>query len=335
MDRPDEPRLPRNHPLAGCEEKLWRAKEHFDTLQKEIGKLQDTELATFRGELDADRDDVLHVVVDTVTIPDLRITTILGDMVHNLRSSLDHLVFELAFLGLRGKKVPNKTAFPASTTKANWGTSHVQGTLLEGVLKKHRAMLYRAQPCYRVRDSASSTAQRRRKRKPAADLNDLWNEDKHRVLRPVLLAPNELIPSVGPYRDCRPRGLPVIHTRFLGHPVEPEAKVLTIPVVLTGPDPAVGVQIELAGRISLRNGFPVLEAMAAIATWVQGLLAWFEPQFETPQARRLWDLPRGGWVERSVKAYGRAKRQGWKVEDAQASTPPPNSARGTTGADPG
>jgi hypothetical protein len=323
MERPAEPAFPRDHPLAGCEEKIWRAHEHFETLQEEIGKLQDTELATFRGELDADRDDLLHVVVDTVQVPDLRIATILGDMVHNLRSSLDHLVFELAFLGLRGNKIPNKTAFPASATKTNWRTSYVENTLLEGVLKKHRAMLYRAQPCYRVRDSASDRARRRRPRNPAADLNELWNEDKHRVLRPVLLAPNELVPSVGPYRDCRPHGLPTVHTDFLGKPVEPEAKVLSVPVVIEGPNPSVGVQIELAGRISLRNGFPVLEAMGTIANWVGGLVSWFAPEFETPHARRLWGLPRGGWIEKPMPAYGRPKHRGWTVETLQDSDPQP------------
>jgi hypothetical protein len=314
MDRPAQPTLPRGHPLAGCEEKLWRAQEHFEALQEEIGKLENAELATFRGELDSDRDNVLHIVVDTVVTPDLRIATILGDMVHNLRSSLDHLVFELAFLGLRGKKIPDKTAFPASRTRANWLSQKVQDVLLEGVLAKHRAMLYRAQPCYRKRDSASDAARRRRSRNPAADLNELWNEDKHRVLRPVLLAPNELVPSVGPYRDCRPRGLPVIHTDFLGKPVEPKAKVLTVPVILDGPNPAVDVHIELAGRISLPNGFPVLEAMGKIGNWVQGLLGWFLPQFETRQAQRLWGLPRGGWVERPMGAYGRPTRAGWTVE---------------------
>jgi hypothetical protein len=171
-----------------------------------------------------------------------------------------------------------------------------------------------------MRDSASAAAKRRWNRNPAADLNELWNEDKHRVLRPAVLAPNELIPRVGPFRDCVPRGLPTINLDFLGEPVEPETMVL-VPVTLTGPNPAVGVQIELAGRISLRNGFPVLEAMATIANWVQALLAWFEPQFETPQARRLWHLPRGGWVERPMPAYGRPRRQGWTVEGRQRSDP--------------
>lgn len=322
MERPSQPTLPRNHPLAGCEEKLWRAQEHFELLQEEVGKLEHAELATFRGELDADRDDLLHILVDNVTTPDLRIATILGDMVHNLRSSLDHLVFELAFLGLRGERVPDKTAFPASRSKKNWNSVQVQTVLLEGVLQKHRAMLYRAQPCYRMRDSASAAAKRRRLRNPAADLNELWNEDKHRVLRPVLLAPNEIVPTVGPFRDCRPRGMPIVHFDFLGEPVKPKTKVLSVPVVLTGPNPHVGVKIEIAGRISLRNGFPVVEAMGKIGKWIQGLLGWFAKEFETPQARRLWDLPRGGWVERPMGAYGRPTRAGWTVEERPITATP-------------
>jgi len=323
MERPTDTILPHNHPLAGCVEKLWRAQEHFEALQREIAGLQHTELATFRGELDPHRDDVLHIVVDTITLPDLRIATILGDMVHNLRSSLDHLVFELAFLGLRGKTIPDKTAFPVSLTKRNWSSSYVQNVMLEGVLKKHRAMLYRAQPCYRKRDQEiTRMGMRRRRRSPPADLHELWNEGKHRVLRSLVFMPSELVPSVGPYRDCAPRGLPNVHTGFLGEPVKPEAKVLSIPVVPTGPNPNVGVNIELAGRIALANGFPVLEGMGKIANWVAGLMGWFRPEFETRQARRVWGLPRGGWVEGPQLAFGRPTQQGWTVETIQPSAPP-------------
>jgi hypothetical protein len=322
VDRPAEPRLPRNHPLAGCEEKLWRAQEHFDLLQWEIARLGKTELATFRTELKPNTENALWTVVDTVAEPELRLATILGDMIHNLRSSLDHLVFELAFLGLRGGKIPNKTAFPGSFTRANWRSSKVQDVLLEGILKKHRAMLYQAQPCYRKRDSASPRAKRRRKRSPVADLHNLWNDDKHRVIQPVVLAPNEMKPSIGFSQDCRPAGAPTINLDFLGQPVKPETEVLTIPVQVTGPNPRMQVKIEIGGQISLRNGFPVLDAMMAIANYVQAILLRFEPVFETPHARKLWDLPRGGWVEREPARWGRATRQGWKLEPAQPSAPP-------------
>ncbi len=313
IDRPTQPRLPRDHPLAGCEEKLWRAQEHFELLQEEIARLGKVQLATFRTEPKPDTENTLWTVVDSITQPDLRLATILGDVIHNLRSSLDHLVFELAFLGVRGKKIPDKTAFPASLTRANWESSHVQDTLLEGLLKKHRAMLYRAQPCYRKRDSASCRAKERRKRNPIADLHNLWNEDKHRMIQPVVLAPNEMKPTLGPWHNCRPAGVPIINLDFLGQPVKPETEVLTIPVKVTGDNPSVQVKIEIGGQISLRNGFPVINAMTAIGGWVQAILMAFEPVFEAPHAQKLWYLPRGGWVEREPARWSRATRQGWTL----------------------
>lgn len=319
IDRPDHPRLARDHPLAGCEEKLWRANEHFESLQAEIIRLGTSQLATFRTEASPNTPNALRTVVTTVVEPDLRLATILGDMIHNLRSSLDHLVFELAFLGLRGKRVPDKTAFPASLTRQNWESPHVQGVLLEGVLKKHRAMLYQAQPCYRKRDSASPRAKKRRKRNPIADLQGLWNDDKHRMVQPVVFAPNEMRPQIGPWEDCHPIRAPIINLDFLGHPVKAGTEVLVIPVEVTGPNPRITVKIEIAGSISLRNGFPVLDAMMSIANYVQAILLRFEPVFETTHAHELWELPRGGWVEREHASWGRAQSRGWKLERAPPS----------------
>jgi hypothetical protein len=301
--------------MAGCQEKLWRAHEHFDLLQEEIAKLQtgEAQLATFRTEPKPNVENTLWTVVDGVREPDLRLATILGDMIHNLRSGLDNLVFELAFLGMKGQKIPKKTAFPSSETRTNWDSSYVQKVLLEGVLKKHRALLYQAQPCYRKRDSASDRARRRRKRNPAADLHHLWNEDKHRMVLPVVLTPVQVEPIIGPFHACRPDGEPTINIDFLGSPVEVGTEVLTIPVRVTGDDPRVTVQIKIDGEISLRNGFPVLNAMMSIGNYVRAIIARFEPIFETPQARRLWGLPRGGWVERERPVLGPAIRAGWKI----------------------
>jgi hypothetical protein len=323
MAEPDGTRLPRDHPLAGCKEKLWRAHEHFELLQEEIAKLQtgETQLATFRTELKPDAHNILRTLVDAIDEPPLLLATILGDMVHNLRSSLDHLVFELAFLGLRGKKIPDKTAFPASLTRANWCSNKVQQVLLEGVLQKHRALLYQAQPCYRKRDTVSPTARRRRKRHPIADLHDLWNEDKHRIVQSVVLVPNEMRPTLGPFVNCLPARQPRINLDFLGLPVKPETEVLEIPVRVTGPQPRVQVQIEIAGQISLRNGFPVLNAMSDIGEYVKAIVERFQPVFETEQSRRLWGLPRGSWVERESARWGRATRQGWTLEVRQPSAP--------------
>jgi hypothetical protein len=310
--------------MAGCQEKLWRAHEHFDVLQVEIAKLQtgrtdESQLVTFRTERKPNTKNTLRTVVAGVTDPDLRLATVLGDMIHNLRSSLDNLVFELAFLGMRGKKVPKRTAFPSSLTKAHWQSKPVQNALLEGVLKKHRALLYEVQPCYRKSDSVSERARRRRKRNPAADLHHLWNEDKHRMVLPFVLTPFQMQPIIGPFHDCRPDGEPTINIDFLGSPVEVGTEVLTIPVHVTGDEPRLTVRLKIDGEISLRNGFPVLDAMMNIANYVRGIIARFQPEFETPQARRIWGLPRGGWVEQQRPVLGPTIRQGWKVTEGPPS----------------
>jgi hypothetical protein len=188
----------------------------------------------------------------------------------------------------------------------------VQKVLLEGVLKQHRALLYQAQPCYRKRDSASDRARRRRKRNPAADLHHLWNEDKHRMVLSFVMTPFQVQPVIGPFHNCRPSGEPTINIDFLGKPVEVGAEVLAIPVRVTGDEPRLTVQLKVDGEISLKNGFPVLDAMMNIANYVRAIIARFQPIFETPQARRLWGLPRGGWVEQQRPTLGPTVRQGWK-----------------------
>jgi hypothetical protein len=95
--------------------------------------------------------------------------------------------------------------------------------------------------------------------------------------------------------------------------------VLTIPVQVTGDDPRLTVRLKIDGEISLRNGFPVLDAMMNIGNYVRVIIARFQPIFETPQARTLWGLPRGGWVERERPALGPTIRAGWKVTEAPPS----------------
>jgi hypothetical protein len=310
MDQSSRPRLPQAHPLAGCEQKLWRAYEHFELLQREIRDLKrELKPATFRTEQKPDTQDTFRTVVDQVNAPPLRLAVIVGDMVHNLRSALDHLVFELAFLGLRGKRIPERTAFPVSGTRRNWNSPHVQNDLLAGVMQKHRAMLYRAQPCYGLKDQPTPATSRRRKRHPATDLNNLWNEDKHRMIQLAVAAPFEVKPSIL-LRDCRERRMPKIHVGFLARPLKEGTEVLTIPIIPTGPNPSVYVDIEVACEVCLRNGFPHRNLLPNIGNWVEMVIRYFEPVFETPHARRLWGLPRGSFVEREllrVKTSGEAR----------------------------
>jgi hypothetical protein len=317
--------LPLNHPLAGCAEKLWRAQDHLELLSSEIKKLGTGEIkpATFRTEFKRNRQDLVWTVVDTVNPPPMRLAVIIGDIVHNLRSSLDHLVFELAFLGKEGKVIPGvRSGFPCCYRRGGdrgWNSDYVQKEQLAGVLPEHRAVIYRAQPCYRRQDA---TAWRRHgKRSPVADLKHLWNEDKHRMVQTAGVIAATITPRIGPYTDCAATALPKIHPRFLGRPFEVGTEVLSIPIRVTGPNPNVRVDIDISGAVRLRNGFPIVEALGRISQWIGGAFEHFQPAFETPQARRLWDLPRGGWIERETYPWKRATLSEWTIEAGRVSAP--------------
>lgn len=293
------PELPSEHPLAGCEQKLRRAHTHFKQLKAEIADLVPNGFrpATFRTDAKPNAKDTLWTFVETVTPLPLALSTIIGDIVHNQRSTLDLLVFELGFLGMRGKTIPRRTAFPISTDRANWRSDYVQNTFLQGVLREHRTMLYRLQPCYRRKDNPSAATLRRRKPSLAVHLHNLWNEDKHRMIQLVAMTPHEISPVIR-YRGCDPLGHPMLGTGFLGHALKAGTEVLTIPIQPTTVDPQVSVDVEVAFQVCLGNGMPVLVTLAHVGDWVTQVVEYFQPVFETPRARRLWGLPRGSWVER-------------------------------------
>jgi len=330
--------LPAEHPLAGCVEKVWRAHDHFKLLQKEVGEVAargrkgEIDFARFRDELHPDPKLVgrwtCRTTVAEVYEPPLRFATIIGDVVHNLRSSLDHLVFELAFLGMRGKKVPGRVAYPCSLTQQNWRSGYVQDALLAGVMQKHRAMIYRTQPCYRRKDTPTNPRTlSRRKRHALADLENLWKHDKHRMLQPVFLAPYEIKPRIGPFINCRTAGEPRLNLGFLGRPLEVGTAVLTVPLRETGGEQlGVRVNLRIAAELGFRNGIPVLKALAYMGDTIPHILERFRPEFETPTARKLWGLPRGGWIEAERIRKPRTRVVGWTRETIPSARDSPPGA---------
>jgi hypothetical protein len=315
--------LPADHPLAGCVEKAWRGFDHYDALRRSITELRDAgEYARFEDLLSKDPERpgiwTCRTVVAEVLEPPLKLATMIGDVVHNLRSSLDHLVFELAFLGQRGKKVPGRVAFPVSLTRSNWNSKYVQDTLLAGVLQKHRRMIYRLQPCYRRQDKPGPRALTKRRRKPLADLEALWKDDKHRVLEPVFLAPYEIIPKLSQFTNCRPTGDTILNPDFLGRPLAAGAEVLRVEVQEAGGE-VIGLRVnaQVAAEVGFRNGIPVLRALAAMGDPIPPILEWFRPEFETPFAKKLWGVSRGSWIEKEPRRSPRMMFARWTWESAR------------------
>jgi hypothetical protein len=294
----EQVRLPRDHPLAGCEAKLLRAQQNLEFLDDELGRYLDghAEPIPRVGQFDPNTNRMRWRFA-AIEPPDLTLAAAVGDYIHDLRSTLDHLAFELSFRDTHGT-IPNRNiAYPCCRVTTDWGTARTRAKL-NGINATHRAMIYRTQPCYRQQDAPTNARTvRRRVRHALADLEDFWNDDKHRTLQPVASAPFHLHGVIIAIRDCVPRGNLHIEKSVFGRPLEAGAEAFWMPVRPTGPNPEVEMNFQVAVRVTFRNGLPAFDTLAALGNWVAAVIGYFMPEFEGPMARRLWGAPRGGWIE--------------------------------------
>ena len=292
--------FPLDHPLAGCEAKLARAHQNFELLDEELRRyLQGHgDAISHVGQLDPETQRHIRSRVGPVVEPDLILAALIGDFIHDLRSLLDHLAFELSFCDSGGVIPSRKIAFPCCRKRAEWGRPRVQVDKLGGINKTHRAMIYRRQPCYRRKDAPTNARTiARRARRPLADLQDFWDHDKHRTLQPVASAPFHIHGDNPIPHDCIPTGELRMEPSILGRPLKEGTESYWMPVEPFGPDPYVEMNLTVGVLIAFRNGLPAQETLGQLGNWVKSVIDWFAPEFETRKARRLWGLPRGGWIE--------------------------------------
>jgi hypothetical protein len=102
--------------------KFQRAQDHLQQLEARIAEWQKQVGTSVFGELDPEdaRFQIFYFQNDPV--PDEKLSAIIGDVVQNLRASLDHLCYELA-TGFRGpltKKQERSTRFPIHCSEAEF-----------------------------------------------------------------------------------------------------------------------------------------------------------------------------------------------------------------------
>ena len=154
--------------------KLRHAQEHLKSLQDQIGTW--IKAGPYRFSIEHQPGPEVHVwtftLAEAFKAPAV-IGLTFGDYVHNLRSALDQLVWALAVNNNRGKEPSNANLvdFPVADKPAKFYDAPVlrnltweQATVLEGFQPYH-----------------GGDAQ-----KALGDLNALWNDDKHRLVLPVI-----------------------------------------------------------------------------------------------------------------------------------------------------
>jgi hypothetical protein len=115
--------------------------------------------------------------LEVINPPPLRLSTIVGDLVHNTRSALDHLVWQLVLTN--GGSPGHHTAFPIYTSQTNFVRNVLPNpkrrgeSPLDGVSAEGHQMIDAMQPYHRSNQADLH---------PLAILSQADNIDKHRLL---------------------------------------------------------------------------------------------------------------------------------------------------------
>jgi hypothetical protein len=236
--------LPVERPsLRGCDAKVERAREHLKTLYKEIDAFIESEPHEIVSEFDAET--LTRIVrLRVLREPDETAwAVLLGDFLHNLRSALDHLVWQLVLLN--GAEPGAHNQFPISSRRDTYwrakkdGAPSVRDHRLRGVAEAHRRVIDEVQPYRRGADAQKD---------PLAILRQLSNVDKHQVLHAALIAVVEPNPDAFAAEGDE-RG--VAEFEFNSGPLEDGAEVLRIRVRSDNPNAHVHVK----APISMGIGF--------------------------------------------------------------------------------
>jgi hypothetical protein len=253
-----------------------RAREHRDTLDRVVRDTLSLETNRPRLGITFDAAAGQHVLYVS-QMPDLglflrRVGLCLGDIVHNFRSALDHLTYQLARWNTGGQvSRPKRVQFPILDDPGHFQSA--RGDALRELHPDHQAIVERFQPYNRIAEGRAIGPDFH----SLAVLRDLDNADKVRLLDPVLIPPAS--PSAYP-GDA----LTIVKRGIQQHPDWPaEVPPLALGTELiraSFPDPAVIAETATAGRIipcvGLPEGWPVDHVIDRVAALILKVIGEFQ-----------------------------------------------------------
>jgi hypothetical protein len=258
--------------LRPCDAKLQRAREHRLALANELEGFFTGGLG-HRVSFDEEQSMFfVHALLEDDRA--YRWATLVGDIVHNLRSSLDHLVHQLVIAN--GKEPASSNQFPICDTESGYDREVTQKKRLIGVATHDAARVRETQPFVRAgryRGTAPPRIQ------PLAQLRDLSNRDKHRLLLPVRLLAREFRFAVDA-EDAE-----YVETWTADDPIGHGDVLLTMRVRTTGPHPSWEPQLRIGGYLAIQaNGLPandkaVIDLIEMLERAVVDVLALFRRDY--------------------------------------------------------
>jgi hypothetical protein len=242
--------------LEGCWAKVARARDH-------IGALEEFETAFLKRRPNYVRFDkeseppwvLLRAVIEPVP---LVFSTIAGDVVHNLRSALDHLAWQIV---LSEESQPGRhTFFPICAAEADFDS------------KVRDPPEYRRSPLHGIDPAGEKWALIEGFQPYKTDhpfrtslyaLNSLWNRDKHRWLLPGVTFVHEFDPASLKLKVTQGFETKDLQQTFKGHgALAHDAELFRFIPLTPG---AMEVKGDYPFQISVCDGDPVADDTVAVA----------------------------------------------------------------------
>jgi hypothetical protein len=266
--------------LDGCWAKFDRAKEHVETIRTRVLDAlgEDPVPIPLTRRYNSNTRCVVYAIGSVPKAPE-GLGVVVGDAIHNFRSALDHLWWQLAIRNLREEPTDREAPdiqFPILSDPSFRGDPQkwTQHRYLRHVDHAHVSKIEAIQPYNQDDPDATSLA----------ILADLSNVDKHRVVHVVLAAAHQAqfqIPSLDRYVDCVPDpridGTFVITSYAPESPLRAGNEILVVPVTSTGPNPDVDLHAWLTGTVVVGQSLRLMDALDAIGTQVETILKAFDP----------------------------------------------------------
>lgn len=272
----------REHPLYNVRGKISRAEEHIDALASYTAESLGDRFKRISIGLYYDRDAGEHVLYVS-KMPDLstelqRASLILGDAVHNLRSSLDHLVCQLAIAHTKNNvRKMGAIQFPICDTEDFW--KQQKARRLQEVAPDDCTKIQRFQP-FMGKDLERSIGKAFH---PLVMLRYLSNLDKHQRIIKVA------IPTASIFTLTQYGGIfeVLFHSqakrweqRMMGiDPIELNIEIARAPTHSSLPKEKVEVVGYINPQIAFAEGRAVIPVIESVTSFVIKLIHKFEPSF--------------------------------------------------------
>jgi hypothetical protein len=277
-----------SRPLDGVEAKLHRARDHLETFHAAFQEIYYADPVRFEQRLDpVDREHILWTVVYVPNPPPV-LGVIAGDALNNLRSALDHVVWQLA---LRHTPKPSRSiAFPITRSAEEFAE---KSYMIAHLSDEERAIVARYQP-YNRGDEVS----------PLKELSRLVNRDKHQVLNTLLQVPS----AVGVTFYARGTGSIDGPVELVGTGRQLEPGTVLARMRVSG-DPEIEMQGQILPEVEFEDGWSGSLILMLAASEVLRITQEFEPILEPQDVALPSQFKRRRWPNFNTLGGERLRRR--------------------------